>query len=113
MPPLPRISGQQCIRTLEKLGFVQVRQRGSHVMMRLEDRGCVVPLHRELKLGTLSGLLKQGGVDPRRLFQSPAKVIPTHMLSLRGDLFFISFTRDSLRCIHGGRTVLVFRAVQA
>ena len=63
MPPLPRISGQQCIRALEQLGFVQLRQRGSHVVMRSGNRGCVVPLHRELKLGTLNGLLKQGGVD--------------------------------------------------
>jgi predicted RNA binding protein YcfA (HicA-like mRNA interferase family) len=41
-----------------------IRQRGSHVVMRCGDRGCVVPLHRELKVGTLHGVLKQGGVDP-------------------------------------------------
>lgn len=62
MPKLPRISGQQCIRALGRLGFAVVRQRGSHVMMRCEDRGCVVPMHRELKIGTLHGVLKQGGV---------------------------------------------------
>ena len=63
MPKLPRISGQQCITALERLGFAQVRQRGSLVVMRSGDRGCVVPLHRELKTGTLRGLLKQGQVD--------------------------------------------------
>lgn len=64
MPRLPRISGAECIRTLEALGFRQVRQRGSHVVLRQGARGCVVPLHRELKLGTLRGILRQAGVDP-------------------------------------------------
>jgi hypothetical protein len=31
--------------------------------MRCGDRGCVVPMHRELKVGTLHGLLKQGQVE--------------------------------------------------
>jgi hypothetical protein len=30
--------------------------------MRCDDRGCAVPLHRELKAGTLHGILKQAGV---------------------------------------------------
>ena len=32
--------------------------------MRRGERGCVVPLHKELKTGTLHGLLKQAGIDP-------------------------------------------------
>ena len=56
------MSGAECVATLERLGFVAVRQRGSHVVMRRDDRGCVVPLHRELKTGTLRGILKQAGV---------------------------------------------------
>ena len=63
MPKLPRISGKDCIAVLQRLGFVQVRQRGSHVIMRRGEHGCVVPLHRELKVGTLAGLLRQAGVD--------------------------------------------------
>lgn len=31
-------------------------------MLRRGAAGCVVPLHRELKTGTLSGVLKQAGV---------------------------------------------------
>ncbi|MEN6407746.1 MAG: type II toxin-antitoxin system HicA family toxin [Thermoguttaceae bacterium] len=57
MPKLPRISGSQCVAALERLGFAVMRRRGSHVVMRRDDRGCVVPLHRELKTGTLHGLL--------------------------------------------------------
>ena len=59
MPKLPRISGSEAIRVLGRLGFFQVRQRGSHVILRHADgRGCVVPLHRELKIGTLAGALR-------------------------------------------------------
>ncbi|HVN19035.1 MAG TPA: type II toxin-antitoxin system HicA family toxin [Dongiaceae bacterium] len=66
MPRLPRISGAEAIRALEQLGFEQVRQRGSHVVLkRLGESkvtGCVVPLHNELASGTLRGILKQAGV---------------------------------------------------
>jgi predicted RNA binding protein YcfA (HicA-like mRNA interferase family) len=61
MPKLPRVSGAQIVRALERLGFVAVRRRGSHVVMR---RGRMhVPDHREVKLGTLVGILKQAGVE--------------------------------------------------
>jgi len=65
MPKLPRISSREAIRLLERLGFEQVRQTGSHVVMKKTPEGeigCVVPLHRELKVGTLSGILKQAQV---------------------------------------------------
>jgi predicted RNA binding protein YcfA (HicA-like mRNA interferase family) len=63
MPKLPVLSGAEVVRTLERLGFVVVRQRGSHIVLRKGVSGCVVPNHRELKLGTLSGVLKQAGVS--------------------------------------------------
>ena len=47
---------------LERMEFVQVRQRGSHVVMRRGDAGCFVPLHKEVKTGTLAGILRQAGV---------------------------------------------------
>lgn len=64
MPKLPRISGSEAIRRLERLGFVAARQRGSHVVLRRSGSGCVVPNHRELKTGTLAGILRQAGVTP-------------------------------------------------
>jgi len=52
MPRLRRVSGAEAIRALERLGFVQIRQRGSHVVLKKQtsegERGCVVPRHREL-----------------------------------------------------------------
>ncbi len=66
MPRLPRVSGAETIRALERLGFVQVRQRGSHVVLKRVGpdgtNGCVVPLHPALAIGTLRGLLKQAAV---------------------------------------------------
>jgi predicted RNA binding protein YcfA (HicA-like mRNA interferase family) len=63
MPKLPRISGAAAVRALERLGFVVVRQKGSHVVLRRAASGCVVPLHRELKTGTLAGALRQADVS--------------------------------------------------
>ena len=63
MPKLPRVSGAEIIRALERLGFTKLRQSGSHVIMRRESKGCVVPMHNEVKLGTLAGLLRQAEVS--------------------------------------------------
>ena len=64
MPKLPRISGAVVVRTLERLGFVMLRQSGSHVIMRRGSQGCVVPMHSEIKIGTLAGVLRQADVSP-------------------------------------------------
>jgi predicted RNA binding protein YcfA (HicA-like mRNA interferase family) len=62
---LPVVSGAQLVAVLERLGWQVLRQRGSHVRLRHPDRSVflVVPLHRELKKGTLNGILKDAGLD--------------------------------------------------
>jgi len=74
MPKLRRISGQEAIRALERLGFVQVRQRGSHIVLKRQtpegEVGCVVPLHRELAIGTLRGILRQARVTPDEFMEN-------------------------------------------
>jgi predicted RNA binding protein YcfA (HicA-like mRNA interferase family) len=52
---LPVLSGQRLVKALERAGWQEVRQRGSHVRMKHPDRrvSLTVPLHRELKRGTL------------------------------------------------------------
>lgn len=62
MPKLPRVSGAEAVRALQKLGFEKARQSGSHVVMKRGAKGCVVPMHAELKAGTLAGLLRQAEV---------------------------------------------------
>jgi len=64
MPELPRISGSQAIKIFEKLGFAAVRQRGSHVVLRKQDKGCVIPVHKELAVGTLRSAIRQAGLTP-------------------------------------------------
>lgn len=64
MPSLPHLSGAEIVKLLERLGFVVARQRGSHIVMRRGSIGCVVPNHREVKVPTLAGLLKQAEVSP-------------------------------------------------
>ncbi|MFN8387918.1 MAG: type II toxin-antitoxin system HicA family toxin [Anaerolineales bacterium] len=67
MPNLPHLSGREIIRALERLGFVQARQRGSHVVMKKSTNegsiGCVVPLHNEVAIGTLHSILKQARIS--------------------------------------------------
>ena len=63
MPKLPHISGAEAIRALQRLGFEKLRQSGSHVVMRRATKGCVVPLHADLKVGTLAGLLRQADIS--------------------------------------------------
>lgn len=63
MPKLPHVSGAEVVRALERLGFAKVRQSGSHAVMRRESKGCVVPMHKEVKVGTLAGVLRQAEVS--------------------------------------------------
>lgn len=64
MPKLPHVSGAAIVKALERLGFTKVRQSGSHVIMRRGSKGCVVPMHSEVKVGTLAGALRQADVSP-------------------------------------------------
>ena len=68
MRRLRKVTGPEAIRALQRLGFEKVRQRGSHVILKKETSegavGCVIPLHRELKIGTLHGILRQAKVTP-------------------------------------------------
>jgi predicted RNA binding protein YcfA (HicA-like mRNA interferase family) len=63
MPELPRISGDEAIKVFIKLGFHLTRQKGSHVVMRREDKGCVIPRHKELAVGTLRSAIRQAGIS--------------------------------------------------
>ena len=70
MPKLPRVSGAEIIRALERLGFVRIRQNGSHVILRRDGKGCVVPMHSEVKVGTLAGVLRQAEVSAEEFTQA-------------------------------------------
>ena len=63
MSELKKISGKECLKILcNKFGFEILRQRGSHVTLKKETPsgkiGTVVPMHEEIKIGTLKNILK-------------------------------------------------------
>ena len=60
---LPRdVSGVEAARTLKRLGFTSLRQTGSHLILRKDNRTVVVPQHKPLKPGTLKGVIEQAGL---------------------------------------------------
>ena len=73
MPKLRRMSGREVRRIMEQQGFRYVRQRGSHMIMQLAAEGGTttvpVPDHAELRLGTLSSIIRQSRL-PRALFET-------------------------------------------
>lgn len=60
MAKLPRISGQDCVKALQKVGFEIKRQHGSHIILRRATpfAQLVVPDHKELDRGTLRAILR-------------------------------------------------------
>jgi predicted RNA binding protein YcfA (HicA-like mRNA interferase family) len=69
MPKLPPLSGREIIRALERLGFERKAQSGSHVKLRRAGISCVVPLHKEVKRGTLAGILRQAQLTADEFMQ--------------------------------------------
>ena len=73
MGKLRVLSGSEVCRILEQHGFVAVRQRGSHCIMQLKTESTTVtvpvPLHDELKRGTLQSIIRQSGLA-KSLFES-------------------------------------------
>jgi len=66
------VSGKRLVKALEEDGWSVVRQRGSHVRLKKAGRrtALVVPLHKEIKRGTLGGILRDADLstdDLRRL----------------------------------------------
>lgn len=59
MNKLPKISGQECVKALAKVGFYLKRQEGSHLILRRDNpyAQVVVPNHKELRPGTLRNII--------------------------------------------------------
>jgi predicted RNA binding protein YcfA (HicA-like mRNA interferase family) len=65
---LRKVSGDKVVRILcNKLGFKITGRTGSHIRLsKMTPKGkvgTVVPMHKELKIGTLKGVLKLAKVD--------------------------------------------------
>lgn len=68
-PRQPVVSGAELIRALERDGWQVIRQRGSHVRLKKANRRhpLVVPLHKEIRKGTLAGILRDAGLTADEL----------------------------------------------
>ncbi|MBI5650789.1 MAG: type II toxin-antitoxin system HicA family toxin [Chloroflexi bacterium] len=62
----PRIAGRDLRKVLEHKGFVFVRQKGSHMMLRRATAPVItvsIPDHKEIAPGTLRGILRDVGMS--------------------------------------------------
>ncbi len=61
MPRVPVLSGKELCRILNKYGFLEVRRRGSHIVMQKNTGTSTVtvpiPDHKELRIGTLQAII--------------------------------------------------------
>lgn len=62
-------SGREIVKALRRSGFVVDHQRGSHIFLHNLEKNIsvVVPLHRELKKGTLNNIIKKAGLTLKEL----------------------------------------------
>ncbi len=65
MNQLPRISGQDCVKALQKVGFYQKRRESSHIILRRDEpfAQLVVPDHQPLAKGTLRAIIRDSGLS--------------------------------------------------
>ncbi len=66
MPKVPRVSGRECAKALEKAGFRFVRWgKGDHMVYRRESpfAQVTIPDHHELHTGTLRGIINDAGLS--------------------------------------------------
>lgn len=73
MGKLRVLSGKEVCRILARAGFIEVRRRGSHVVMQKQAEGTTitvpVPDHSMLRIGTLLSIIRQSGL-PRASFET-------------------------------------------
>ena len=63
MPKLPVLAGRDVVSALQRLGFEQIGQKGSHIKLRRGSLTVIVPNHREVRRGTLSTILKMANLS--------------------------------------------------
>ncbi len=68
---LPRdLNGSEVIKALCRLGFMVMRQAGSHVQLCREHLHVTVPLHAPVRIGTLKSILRQAQVTIEELVEA-------------------------------------------
>jgi predicted RNA binding protein YcfA (HicA-like mRNA interferase family) len=63
MSRLPALKSSDVIKAIQKAGFIEQRQRGSHKIFKKGALRITVPVHsRDLKRGTLYSIIEQSGL---------------------------------------------------
>ena len=72
MDKLKVLSGKEVCKILANHGFIQVRQKGSHIIMQKKEGNKTttvpIPNHSEIKKGTLQSIIRQSEI-PRQYFE--------------------------------------------
>ena len=57
-------SGKRVVKALRRIGYIIDHQRGDHVFMHNLEKNIsvIVPLHKEIKKGTLNNIIKKAGI---------------------------------------------------
>ncbi len=67
MANLKILSGAGICKILENHGFMNIRQRGSHIIMQKKISNSTitvpVPNHKEIRIGTLRSIIRQSGIS--------------------------------------------------
>jgi predicted RNA binding protein YcfA (HicA-like mRNA interferase family) len=72
MSNFPSVKAKDFIKVIEKLGFYFDRQKGSHAIYKDSNgQRVVIPMHsgKDLKQGTLMGMIQDIGIDKETFFE--------------------------------------------
>ena len=68
MPKLPVLKPTEVVRALQRLGFVVVRSKGSHLQLKKGNLLVTIPIHnKDLKPETLKSILRQAKISIEEL----------------------------------------------
>ena len=84
---LPLLSGRRALSALQRLGFIEIHRKGSHVKMEHPDgRRIVFPFHNEVDRYTLKGALQDADIDTAEFLNQVRWGSPTYAVREAGQL---------------------------
>lgn len=74
MSKIPSVSSSDLIRLVKRFGFVEQRQKGSHLHLKRQsdNRRITIPVHkgRNIPKGTLTSILKDAGISTEEFIKN-------------------------------------------
>lgn len=70
MPQLPILSGRKIIKVLNKIGYFEIRQSGSHIRLSHPNkRSITVPDYKTVSRGLLRKILRDAEISPEEFLK--------------------------------------------